>query len=114
MVTLFDERIMPMRLKHNLGFLSLTAVYASTEIYNLEEKNIFYIKFESIIDQCPPRDTLIVLGDFNAITGTDRAGYEVYIGPHGSGSKKSDISLLVNFAESRRLRIYDSWYQRRI
>ncbi|KAG0728795.1 3-hydroxy-3-methylglutaryl-coenzyme A reductase [Chionoecetes opilio] len=34
------------------------------------KKEMFYAKLDSVLDQCPPRDTLIVLGDFNATTGT--------------------------------------------
>ena len=40
-----------------------------------EEKEMFYAKLDSVLDQCPRRDALIVLGDFNAVTGTERAGY---------------------------------------
>ncbi|MCP3680346.1 MAG: endonuclease/exonuclease/phosphatase family protein [Gammaproteobacteria bacterium] len=111
-VALVDERIMRLRMKHSLGFMSLVAVYAPTEIYELEEKEMFYAKLESVLDQCPRRDTLIVLGDFNAVTGTERAGYELCVGPHGSGTRNTNSSLLLNFARSRRLRIAGSWYQR--
>ncbi len=76
-VTPVDERIMLVRLKHSLGFISLVAVYAPTENSNLEEKDMFYAKLDSIADQCPPGDTLLVLGDFNAVSGTLRDGYEV-------------------------------------
>ena len=112
-VTTVDERIMLMRLKHRMGFMSLLAVYAPTEMSDLEEKEIFYAKLESVIDQCPSRDTLIVLGDFNAVTGTERAGYELCVGPHGSGTRNVNSSFLLNFAKSRRLRIGGSWFQRR-
>ncbi|KAG0727408.1 Craniofacial development protein 2 [Chionoecetes opilio] len=77
-----------------------------------EEKEMFYAKLDSVLDQCPPRDTLIVLGDFNATTGTVRDGYELCVGPHGSGTRNTNSSLLLNFARSRRLRIAGSWYQR--
>ena len=39
---------------------------------------------ESVVDQCPWRDTLLVLGDFNASIGTDKNGYEICVGLHGS------------------------------
>ena len=112
-VTPVDERIMLVRLKHTLGFMSLVAVYAPTEMSDLEEKEMFYAKLDSVVDQCPSRDTLIVLGDFNAVTGTERAGYEICVGPHGSGTRNVNSSLLLNFARSRRLRIGGSWFQRR-
>ena len=37
-VTPVDERVMLVRLKHTLGFISLIAVYAPTEMSELEEK----------------------------------------------------------------------------
>ena len=111
-VTPVDERIMRVRLKHTMGFMSLIAVYAPTEMCEMEEKELFYAKLDSVLDQCPPRDTLVVLGDFNATTGTERDGYEICVGPHGSGTRNTNSSLLLNFARSRRLRIAGSWYQR--
>ena len=52
-----------------------------------EEKEMFYAKLDSVLDQCPHCDALIVLGDFNAVTGSERAGYEICVGPHGSGTR---------------------------
>ena len=52
-------------------------------------------------------DTLIVLRDLNAI-GTDKDGYELYVGAHGSGSRDESSSMLLDFAKSRRLRIAGS------
>ena len=46
------------------------------------------------------------------VTGTKRAGYEICVGPHGSGTRNDNSSFLLNFARSRRLRIAGSWYQR--
>ena len=54
--------------------MSLIAVYVPTEVYWADEKDMFYAKLVSVLNQCPRRDTLIVLGDFNAVTGTERAG----------------------------------------
>ncbi|KAG0713084.1 Ubiquitin conjugation factor E4 B [Chionoecetes opilio] len=90
----------------------LMPVYAPTEVRKTEEKEMFYAKLDSVFEQCPPWDTLIVLGDFNATTGTVRDGYEICVGPHGSGTTNINSSLLLNFARSRRLRIAGSWYQR--
>ena len=67
---------MQYRLKHTLGFMSLVAVYAPTKVCGADKK-MFYTKLYSVLDQCPRRDSLIVLSDFNAATGTQRAGYEL-------------------------------------
>ena len=105
-VTPVDKRIMQLRLKHTLGFMSLVVAYASTEMCEVD-KEMFYAKLDSALDQWPRRDTLIVLDDFNAATGTERVGYELCVGPHGSGTRNTNSSLL-NFAKSRRLRISGS------
>ena len=47
-------------------------------------KDAFHAPLESVVDQCPRRDTLRVLGDFNASTGRD--GCEICVGPHGAGT----------------------------
>ena len=91
--------------------MSLVAVYAPTEVCRADEKEMFYAKLDSVLDQWPRRDTIIVLGDFNAVIGTERAGYELCVGPHGSGTRNTNSSLLLNFAKSRRLRIAGSWYR---
>ncbi len=51
---------MLLRLRHTLGFMSLVAVYAPTEKSELEEKEMFYAKLASLVDQCPFRNILVV------------------------------------------------------
>lgn len=48
-----DERIMRVRLQHILGFISLVAVYSSTEMCETDKKDMFYAKLDSVTDQCP-------------------------------------------------------------
>ena len=64
---------------------------------------------ESVVDQCPWRDTLLVWGDFNVSTGTDKDGYETCVGPHGSGT----VNLkFLDIARSHGLKVAGSWFQR--
>jgi len=74
-LTPVNERILRRRICHSLGVISLVSVYALTEASDLTVKDAFCATLESVVDQCPRRDTLLVLGDFNASTGTDRDGY---------------------------------------
>ena len=78
---------------------------APIEVCETEEKEMFYAKFDSVLDQCSRRDALIVLGDFNAVTDTERAVYEICVGPNGSGTRNDNSSFLLNFARSRKLKI---------
>lgn len=88
--------------------MSLVAAYASSEMCETKEKEMFYAKLRFALDQCPSLDTLNVLGDSNALTGTERAGYELCVSPHGSGIRNSNSSFLLNFAKSKRLKIAGS------
>ena len=97
-----------MRLKHTWGFMSLVAVYAPTEVCGADEKQLFYAELDFVPEKCLRRDTLIVLGDFNATTGTERAGYELCVGPHGYGTRNSNSFLLLYLAKFRRLIIVGS------
>ena len=81
-VTPVSERLMRLRLKYSLGVISLVAVYAPTNTSSLAKKEAFYSLLNSEVGRCPKRDTLIVVGDFNAMTGTDRTGFEECLGPH--------------------------------
>ena len=65
-----------------------------------------------MVDQCPRRDTLLVLGDFNASTGTDRDVYETCVGPHGSGTVKQTSTKFLDFARRHELGVAGSWFQR--
>ena len=52
--------------------MSLVAVYAPTKMCEAN-KEMFDVKLDSDLDQCRHQDTLIVLNDFNAAIGTERA-----------------------------------------
>ena len=52
-VTLVNERIMRLRIRHSLGVISLVSVYAPNEASNLTMKDTFYATLESVVDQCP-------------------------------------------------------------
>ena len=73
-VTPVNKHMMRLRICHSLGVVSLVSVYAPTETSDLTMKDAFYATLESVVHQCPRRDTLLDLGDFNASTGTDRDG----------------------------------------
>lgn len=74
LVTAVSEHILVLRLKFTFGFIFLIAVYPSTDVCKLGVKERFYSKVASMMDSCPWRDICIILGDFSAVTGCDRAG----------------------------------------
>ena len=52
-VTLVNERIMRLRIRHSLGVISLVSGYAPTEASHLTVKDAFFAMLESVVDQCP-------------------------------------------------------------
>ena len=53
-----NKRMMRQRICHPLGVISLVSVYAPTEASDLTVKDVFYATLESVVDQCPRRNTL--------------------------------------------------------
>ena len=104
-VTTVNECIMRPMIRHSLGVVSLVSVYAPNEVSDLTVKDAFYAVLESVVHQCPKRDTLLVLGDFTVSNGTDRDGYEPCVGPRGSGTVNQNSTKLLDFASSHGLRV---------
>ena len=89
------DRLVPMvteiiadnkRIMRSVVVSSLVSVYAPTGVSEFSVKGAFYARIQVVVASCPKGDTLIVLGDFNAFTGTDRDGYQSCVSPHGCGS----------------------------
>ena len=66
---------------------------------DLTVKDAFYAMLRSVVDQCPRRDTLLVLGDFSASTGTDRDGYETCVCPQVSGNVNHNSNKFLTLQE---------------
>ena len=86
------------------------SVYAPTEVSDLTVKDI--LCHARVCNwSVPRRDTLLVLGDFNASTGTDRDGYETCLGPNGFATVNQNSTKFLDFTRSRGLRVAGSWLQ---
>ena len=56
------NELMTQRIRQSFCVVSLVSLYALTEAIDLTVKDAFYATLESVVDQCPRRDTLLVLG----------------------------------------------------
>ena len=104
-VTPVNERIMRQRICHSEGVVFLVSVNTQTELSDLTVKHAFSAMLESVVDQCPRRDTLLVLADFNASRGTDRDGCDPCVGPHGSGTVNQNCTNFLGLARNHGLRV---------
>ena len=107
-VTPVNDHIMRLRICHSLGVISLVSGYAPIEVSDLTVKDAFYATLECVVDQCPRRGTLLVLGDFSASTGTDRVCYEICFGPHEPGTVNQNSTKFLDFPRSYGLRMAGS------
>ena len=67
-----SDRLLTARLTHPHGHLTILVPYAPTEDAPDVEKDGFYDLLEGAVRNVPPHDQLVVAGDLNAVTGTDR------------------------------------------
>jgi len=73
-------------------------------------KDEFYITLESVVTSRPLHDQIVVLGDFNAVTEVDRAGFEGVIGNFGSGCRNDNSLRLLTLCSVANLTILGSWF----
>ena len=108
-----SDRLLLVRLKHKHGHLSIISVYAPTEMSTSEDKDKFYSDLSDVILHVSSHDKLIVAGDFNATSGSDRTDLENIIGPFGSGNRNDNSLRLISLCTTTNLSVMGSWFQRR-
>jgi len=108
-----SSRILMARFLHKHDYLTVVVVYSPTEDSSASSKDKFYTTIESLITSRPPHDQLVVLGDFNVVTGTNRAGFECVVGNFGSRRPNDNSLRMLTMCSAAKLTIVGSWFQRR-
>ncbi|VDP08377.1 unnamed protein product [Schistosoma margrebowiei] len=62
--------------------MDIIQYYAPTNDSNDDIKDQFYERLQSIIEKCPRKDLIILMGDLNAKVGIDNNGYQDIMGRH--------------------------------
>jgi len=68
---------------------------------------------EVAIAQCGKNDLKVILGDFNAVTGSSRIQGDTALGPWNSGIPNVNTDLPLSFCRGHHLSIAGSWFQRK-
>jgi len=108
-----NPRLLSAVFQHSLGLLQVIVAYAPTEEASQYDKDTFYQDLDSVYQNLRPTQATVILGDFNAVSGTDRNCYCKVLGPHGSGTSNDNTERLLNFCSGAGLRVAGSWFQRK-
>jgi len=107
-----SSRPLHARLSHRHGHVSVVVAYAPTEGSPDPDKDQFYHQLSSVVQSISSHDELILLGDFNAVTGPRAQGFENVVGHFGFGTPNDNSARLLSFCSSHGLVIPGSWFQR--
>ena len=66
-----SSRLMTVRLRASPFNITIIQVYAPTSSYDGSDVDEFYRELQSIVDQTPKQDILVLQGDWNEIVGED-------------------------------------------
>ena len=111
-----SERILYIRLKSHLSFVSVIAVYAPTNpVSSTADSSTpsdnFYHLLQSTLSLVPKNDLLVILGDLNARVGANTTSWHSVIGPHTLGECNESGVKLLDFCANNQLLITNTWFQ---
>jgi len=95
-----NERILCARSHHTAGHLKVIVAYAPTEKADRPVKEKFYVEPEVAIADCGKNDLEVILGDFNAVTGTRRPPGDAVVGPWIAKCEYGSASVILQGTSS--------------
>ena len=104
--------ILQLPLAKNKRMLIISA-YAPTMTNSQEDKETFYEELRKLLKKASPRDSIILLGDFNARVGNDHQAWPGVLGQHLLGSMNSNGLLLLSLCTEFNLVITNSIFNQR-
>ena len=104
-----SDRVLMIRLKGQPFDIDIIQAYAPTSTASEEELEKFYEQLETVKAQCKSQNIIVVMGDFNAVVGSERTGN--IVGPHGLGERNNRGSNLVEWAIAHNMRITNAWFK---
>ena len=94
---------------------SVVVAYAPTSTYPAARES-FFQELDSLVGRIPPRDILLVLGDFNSQVGSASSVADSWggvLGRHGVGHRTATGEQLLRFCSARRLCISNTFFRHR-
>lgn len=91
--------------------ISVIAVYAPTNCSLSTAKDDFYADLQNCLNNVNYKHSCIVVGDFNAETGSDAAAWNGTLGRFGVGNRNDNGIRMLSFASSNGLICANSWFR---
>jgi len=107
-----SSRLLHARLSHRHRHVSVVVAYTPTEVSPDLNKDQFYNQLSSVVQSISLHDELILLGDFNAVTGPRAQVFENVVGHFCFGTPNDNSARLLSFCSSHGLVIPGSWFLR--
>jgi hypothetical protein len=92
-----SERIITATLKRKFRNITIVQCYVSTEEGDAEDKETFYDQLGQVVSGFMKSTMIVVRGDFNAKMGEDNEDLRHVMGKHGTGPRKDNGDLLIEF-----------------
>ncbi|XP_047494975.1 uncharacterized protein LOC125043065 [Penaeus chinensis] len=106
-----SERILTMRLNTTTCPVTLISVYAPTLMASSDTKDEFYENLCATLLKVPPKDQVILLGDFNARVGSDYEAWPSCLGKLNFGKVNENGQRLLEFCTRLNLCVANSFFQ---
>ncbi len=114
--TPYNDRMLHCRLKFHKQkrAIHFIVLYRRPESKKKEDKmkDEMDNKIIKLVNSIPNNDSIFVLGDFNARTGSEREGIEHILGPYGLDERNDNGQRLINLCVSTNLTIANTWHHK--
>ncbi|XP_068741873.1 craniofacial development protein 2-like [Montipora capricornis] len=106
-----SECLMTLHLHTSNSPVTLVSAYLPTLTSTAEAKDEFYANLSDIMKTIPPKENLIILGDFNARVGADHDSWPSCLGHFGVGKINDNGQRLLEFYSYHGLCVTNSYFQ---
>ena len=110
---LINERIIEVTLKIKTCNLTILQVYAPQQGRPAQEKIDFYDQLEDHINQIPPGNKTVIIGDFNGRVGKERTNIENVLGPFGEQTRNEEGEMLIDFCLRNNMAVMNGFFKHR-
>lgn len=107
-----SDRVTTLRLHlDNDNYMNIISVYAPTMDKDDVTKARFYEEVTHVLSRIPPREQILLMGDFNARVGRDFEAWPKVLGRHGVGNMNSNGLLLLSMCTQFNLAITNTMFR---